>query len=60
MTRRIVSDPKFTTRTELEAWVVETVHWANCTPGLTMRARLEALNLIRRVTLAHKHFKGEE
>jgi len=50
-------DPTFTTRAELEAWAVETAHWANCTPDQTMRARLEALDLIRRVTLAHVHLK---
>jgi len=48
-------EPTFTTRAELEAWAVEMAHWANCTPGQTMRARLEALDLIRRVTLAHVH-----
>jgi hypothetical protein len=50
-------NPTFTTRAELEAWAVEMAHWANCTPGQTMRARLDALDLIRRVTLAHLHLR---
>jgi hypothetical protein len=54
-----MTDPTFQTRAELEAWAVETARWANCTPGQTMRARLEALDRIRRVTLAHVHLKED-
>jgi hypothetical protein len=53
-------DPVFATRAELEAWAVDTAHWANCTPGQTMRARLDALDCIRRVTLAHLHLREGE
>ncbi len=51
-----MSDPIFTTRTELEAWAIELPRFAQMHQKLGARgALLEALATIRRVTLAHLH-----
>lgn len=44
-------DPVFKDRAELEAWVKERARLA----GVTLAGRMEALEHIRRVTLAHVH-----
>lgn len=53
-------EPTFTTRAEMIAWVKQTARWANETPGQTMRLRLDALDRIERVTLAHLHLPEGE
>lgn len=52
--------PTFTTRGELEVWVKQTARWANEAPGQTMRLRLDALDRIERVTIAHLHLPEGE
>jgi hypothetical protein len=50
-----MSDPTFTTRAELEAWVKSEA--LKC--GTDKRKQLAALPTIRRVTLAHVHLNEE-
>lgn len=51
-----VGDPEFTSRAELEQWAVLTAKNAAAHQALGERtATMEALALIKRVTLAHLH-----
>lgn len=49
-------DPSFTTRDELLVWARQRLRYPDPAP----RARLIALDHIRRVTLAHAHLLNEE
>jgi len=46
------SDPKFTRRADLEAWVAR-----EAAKAITPRQQLDAIPIIRRVILAHQHLK---
>ena len=51
-----MTDPKFETRAELEAWAMALAE--DTEPSRA--AMLSALDTIRRVTLAHSHLIGEK
>ena len=53
-----MTDPKFETRAELEAWAERAARvaaWVGAVPTM-----LEAARTIHRVTLAHSHLIGEK
>lgn len=56
-----MTDPKFETRAELEAWAGKTARDAEAHRILGERtATLDAVIRIKRVTLAHSHLIGEK